>query len=567
MRNFRVGRTCLAVVLGAILLSTSMVAVADAASARAAKIDPALLAQAKANPTKDFSVIVRANSTKDKSVHRSLRAADAVSRAKGNVGHGLSIVGGTSATLSGAALLTLAVDPDVAYITPDVVLRSNFDPAPGASQVRSPGIITANAPQAWRQLGVTGRGIGVAILDSGIAPHSDLAGRIVASVDLTSGVPGTALVAPADPGGHGTHVAGLVAGDGTASAGAYTGVAPGANLIDVRVIGSTGYATASTVLRGMQWVLANRKTYNIRVVNLSLGAPASISYKQDPLATGVEILTFANVAVVVAGGNSGPADSTITTPGYDPYVITVGALDDNGTTTTSDDSLPSWSSRGATGYDGVAKPDLAAPGRKMVSLRSPGSTLDQLYPDRQVAGTDTANPAYFRLSGTSMAAPIVAGTIALMLERNASLAPAQLKRHLKATAAPVSYGSLNSTGAGMVDALAAVSAADADRDVSSYRVSDGFASDVLPYLQGQTLVWKSLTYNGGVDSRGTPWSSVTWANIAWDSITWEDIAWESFTWTDIAWESLAWTDISWETTTLSMRSLSGGTSSGWSVLN
>src|SRR5207249_9843770 len=130
-----------------------------------------------------------------------------------------------------------------------------------------------------------------------------------------------ALVAPADPGGHGTHVAGLVAGDGTASGGAYAGVAPGANLIDVRVINATGGTTVSTLIAGMKWILAHRTTYNIRVVNLSAGGPVTVSYTADPLATAVEVLVFAGITVVVSAGNEGPAPSTITSPGSDPYVI------------------------------------------------------------------------------------------------------------------------------------------------------------------------------------------------------------------------------------------------------
>src|SRR5439155_7291548 len=211
-------------------------------------------------------------------------------------------------------------------------------------------------------------------------------------------------------------------------------------LIDVRVIGASGSTNVSTVLRGLQWVLAHRSTYNIRVVNMSLGALTSVSYRQDPLATAVEVLTFANVTVVAAAGNAGPGGGTITTPGDDPYAITVGALDDNETITTDDDALPMWSSRGPTSADGIAKPDLVAPGRKMVSLRAPGSTLDLLYPERRIAGTDAGTPAYFRMSGTSMAAPVVTGIVALMLERNPSLTPAQVKHRLLESASPLPFG-------------------------------------------------------------------------------------------------------------------------------
>ena len=548
----------LVAVVAAVVANTPTIAVAASGSNR---VDPALLALAKANPRGTFDVVVRAAGS-DKRDHRALRASQAIDAARGRVGHLLSIVGGASATLTGAQLIALSHDSYVGYITPDQVLSANFDPALGASEASSAGILEVDAPRVWRDLGVTGRGVGVAIVDSGIADHRDLAGRILASVDFTTGAPGEPLVAPADPGGHGTHVAGLVAGDGASSAGAYTGVAPEANLVDVRVIGATGSTNVSTVLRGLQWILGHRDAYNIRVVNMSLGSPSAISYRLDPLATAVEVLTFANISVVVSAGNSGPADATITAPGDDPFAITVGAIDDNGTAAPMDDSLAPWSSRGPTLGDGIMKPDLVAPGRRMVSLRSAGSTMDMSFPDRRVAGTDALDPRYFRMSGTSMAAPVVTGIVALMLQRDPTLTSADVRRHLVGTATPLVYGSLTTTGAGLANAYAAVSAVGVGGPSNAYRVSDGFAWDMLPYLKGQPLVFRDLTFNGGVDSRGTPWSSVTWANVVWDDVTWQEIAWESFNWNSITWEEIAWEDIAWETTTTPP---SDG--SGWRLLD
>ena len=556
-------RWSVAVVVAALLLVNF--ATVGEAKTPSGKVEPALLAQAQANPKQDFDVIVRATQSKDKKDHGSKRAADAVTLNKGKVGHGLSIIGGASATLSGKAILELAKHKDVAYVSRDLVLKAHFDPAAGSSALTTPGLREIGVTDAWTTSGVTGRGVGVAVIDSGIADHPDLAGRIVAAVDFTTGTPGEPAVAHSDPGGHGTHVAGLIAGDGTASGGAYTGVAPGANLVDVRVIGATGSTTVSTVLRGMQWVIANRATYNIRVANLSLGAAAITSYTGDPLATGVEMLTFSGIAVVVAAGNGGPSAGTVTTPGDDPFVITVGAIDDNGTADPADDLLPSWSAQGATVFDGLSKPDLAAPGRKMVSLRSAGSTLDTLYPERQVAGTDPLVPAYFRLSGTSMAAPVVAGTIALMLEKNPSLLPAQIKHRLRATASAASYGSALATGAGVVNVAAAVASADPASDFASVPVSDGFATSTYSLVYGQPLSWRDLTFNGGVDSAGTPWGSVTWTNIVWDPITWQDLMWESFNWSTVSWQDAYWEDAFWETTTLNVNTL--GTRGGWKLVN
>src|SRR2546423_884192 len=351
--------------LVAVIVTATQATPAGAKTQSDAKISKPLFALAQSRPNDEFAVIVRASS-KVNNGHHAERAAAAVKRAQGKVGRGLSIVGGASALLTGEEILALANDQDVAFVSLDEVVTATFDPLDGAALASSPGIVEVGAPEAWRQLRVTGKGIGVAILDSGIAPHPDLAGRIVASVDFTSGGPG-ALVAPADPGGHGTHVAGLVAGDGTASGGAYAGVAPGANLIDVRVISATGSTNVSTLIAGLQWVLAHRVTYNIRVVNLSAGRPATTSYRDDPLATAVEVLVFAGITVVVSAGNEGPQAGTITSPGNDPFVITVGGIDDSGTAATGDDALASWSSRGVTPIDGLAKPDLVAPGRGFAS--------------------------------------------------------------------------------------------------------------------------------------------------------------------------------------------------------
>jgi serine protease AprX len=529
----------------------------DNATGDDAKISPPLLAAVRGNPQQTFAVIVRATGGKKDRVQGSARAGAAVEAVKGRVGHGLSIVGAVSAQLRGIQIQALSHDKDVAYISRDDIVVAKFDPVDSAPLVTTPGMREVGAPDTWARYGVTGSGIGVAILDSGIAPHPDLAGRIVASVDLTSGLPGEPLVAPADPGGHGTHVAGLVAGDGTASGGAFTGVAPRANLVDVRVIGSSGATTVSTLIRGMQWVLAHRATYNIRVVNLSAGAPVATSYKTDPLAAAVEVLILAGVTVVVSAGNNGPGDATITTPGSDPYVVTVGAIDDNATTTLDDDTFPSWSSRGPTPIDLVAKPELVAPGRKMVSLRSPGSTLDVALPDRQVAGLDPLAPAYFRLSGSSMAAPVVSGVVALMLEKNPALTPAQVKHRLKTTVTPLAYGSAMTTGAGLVNAVAAVGSADAMSDPSAYAFSDGLADEMYPYIYGQPIQWRDLAFNGGVDSRGAPWSQVTWENLVWDEVTWQNLIWEAFNWSGVAWGDITWEDITWETASQNVNGLSG----------
>ncbi|TMC75334.1 MAG: hypothetical protein E6J15_07465 [Chloroflexi bacterium] len=428
-----------------------------------------------------------------------------------------------------------------------------------------------NADQVWSQ-GTTGRGVTVAILDSGVAADPDLvqpANRILASVNfaderLTS-----------DPGGHGTHVAGIVAGNGGRSAGQFVGVAPEANIVDVRVLGRTGSGRISSVVRGIEWVLAHRTTYNIRVLNLSFGAPARTSYRTDPMSAAVEIAWRRGLVVVVAAGNGGPSRDTVASPGIDPYAITVGATDDNGTISPRDDTLATFSSWGSP--DANVKPDLVAPGRRIVSLRVPGSALDLLFPDRVV--TLPSGATYMRLSGTSMATPVVSGAVALLLQRRPYLSPDQVKAILVATTQP--YGQDSGTalpdpaadGSGLLDALAATqsdtgaapspgvggiglpnpgSVADTieARTNRGLRPADSFARSLYRVLFGVPLHWKNPTL-GGIDWASLTWDSVAWDSIAcdnfdWDSIAWDSIAWDSIAWDSIAWDSIAWDSIAWD---------------------
>ena len=542
---------------------------AAASSFDATKIDASFLSEILGAPTDDFDVIVRSvpvdskGSADREAARRIEKAAKSVTKAHGTLKHALAIVGAVSARVKGAEILKLTREDDVDYVVKDQRLRAMFDPALDSAKAQTPGIIEVNAPQVWSQLGMTGLGVGVAIVDSGVYPHPDLAGRIVASIDFTTASPTVSSTPTGDPGGHGTHVAGLVAGDGTASGGAFTGVAPRANIISVRVIDANGSSNVSTILRGLQWVLANRATYNIKVVNLSLGATPAASYKSDLMATAAEVLNFAGVTVVVSAGNTGPLAGTVTTPGTDPYVVTVGALDDNGTSTPLDDLMSVFSARGRTTFDYLSKPDLVAPGRRMVSLRSPDSSLDTLFSDRQVTANGALTADYYRLSGTSMAAPIVAGVVALMVERNPSLSPAQIKKRLKSTATALMFGTAFDRGAGLVNAYKAVSSVDTGREYAPDRVSDAFAKDMRKFIQGQPFVWRDLAYHGGVDTAGMTWEGVTWENVRWDAVTWENVMWEGFTWEGVTWEGVTWETVTWQSTDQQSTGAQSGTGASW----
>ncbi len=334
-------------------------------------------------------------------------------------------------------LAALTTDPRVAGVSADLPVTSSA----GAELDVNPQAV--GAEQVWAygaqdSLNLTGVGVGVAVVDSGIAPVRDVAGRIVAFKDCVNG-----RMQPYDDFGHGTHVAGIIAGNGTASSGGnasrtYRGVAPGANLIGVKVLDGQGGGDVSNVLAGIEWVIANKNAFNIRVMNLSLGHPIAETYRTDPLCQAVERAVNAGIVVVCSSGNRGTGGyGGVGSPGNDPAAITVGASNSRQTVGRNDDGITSYSSRGPTRFDLGVKPDLVAPGNRIVSLRASGATIDTLYPETRVApSVYLRNPgasdvsAYTTLSGTSMATPAVAGAAALAVQINPALQPNGVKAAL-----------------------------------------------------------------------------------------------------------------------------------------
>ena len=318
-------------------------------------------------------------------------------------------------------------------------------------------IRTIGADQLWNDPPyVQGQGITVAVVDSGIAPHGDLLdgaenSRVVAQVDFSGG-----QSPPDDYNGHGSHVAGTIAGSGAKSGGTYIGVAPKVNLVDVKVTDDQGASTTSDVVAGLQWIYDNKDVYNIRVVNISLNSSVPESYHTSPLDAAVEILWFNRIVVVVSAGNNGAGtdDGILYPPANDPFVITVGATDDMDTADTGDDVLASFSGYGTT-EAGFAKPDLVAPGTDIISLlASDDCNLVIAHPAHAVGGP--AGNYYFRMSGTSMASSVTAGAVALLLQDEPDLTPDQVKYRLMATAGPFDGTEPGSTGAGYLDIYAAV---------------------------------------------------------------------------------------------------------------
>jgi serine protease AprX len=302
--------------------------------------------------------------------------------------------------------------------------------------------------------GVTGNGIGIALLDSGVSTHKALGKRVVARVNFASGHAGTS-----DAFGHGTHIAGLITGSASAATGvtdAYAGgVAPGAHLVNVRVLGPDGTGLTSDVIAGIDWVIANAAKYKIRIINLSLGHAVMEPAATDPLCEAVKRAVQAGLVVIASAGNRGKTDDGqpilggITSPGNSPYAITVGALNTWSTVDRSDDSVTTYSSRGPTRYDLAVKPDIVAPGNKVVSLEAAGSYLPTAYPAIHVAGNGTN--AYMRLSGSSMGTGVVSGGAALLLEGNPTLTPEQIKLLLQTGSSYLLRDGLVAAGAGSVN--------------------------------------------------------------------------------------------------------------------
>jgi serine protease AprX len=378
-----------------------------------------------------------------------------VAQLGGALGLSLPIVNGLAADVPNIALPLLAANPLVAHVSVDRVVT-------GAMERTS---ATVGATAVREQLGFDGAGIGVAVIDSGITPwHDDLgdaatgAQRVDRFVDFVNRQQ-TAY----DDFGHGTHVAGIIAGNGFDSGGRRTGMAPGAHIVALKVIDADGHGRISDVIAALDYVVSHKNELNIRVANLSVATGVYESYNDDPLTLAARKTVEAGVVVVAAAGNNGrgpdgvPHYGGITAPGNSPWVLTVGASSHMGTIDRRDDTVAAFSSRGPTAIDHAVKPDLVAPGVGIESLSDPGSSLYATRGAFLLSGTvATSYLPYLSLSGTSMAAPVVSGAVALMLEANPSLTPNQVKTILVQTAEPSPDFDRMTEGAGFLDARRAV---------------------------------------------------------------------------------------------------------------
>jgi serine protease AprX len=501
------------------------VAVSLSASAFAddAKISPDLRSYTSTTKTR---VIVQFSSSAQTTCGGLLGLLGCVTNAVLNLGGDilgdLPLVNGVLAELDGNGIQTLSNDPDVTYISADRPLVTLSNDAAAA----------INAPVAWKS-DYTGSGIGVALIDSGVNSHRDLLSTGLLSFSRVvynqSFVPGSSSAA--DQYGHGTHIAGLIAGNGASSTGlmyskTFKGIAPNAKIINLRVLDQNGTATDSTVISAIDKAISLKSTYNIRVINLSLGRGVFESYKLDPLCQAVEKAWKSGIVVVVAAGNNAryqPTDgyATITSPGNDPYALTVGSMKPMDTATRTDDLIASYSSKGPTLIDHIVKPDIVAPGNLLISTETSNTTLynaelSNLVPQSYYiyGGSSRPSTAYFTLSGTSMATGVVSGAVADLLQAHPGLTPDQVKARLMKSASKtfpqsssvydpstgvtyMSHYDIFTVGAGYLDLAAALASTDTANGtaISPTAVYDPSTGDVFLSRDSSTVWDTSKTWS------------------------------------------------------------------------
>ena len=473
-----------------------------------------LIAQATANPAKQFDVIVtgnKGNSTNDV-------VKEVSGTGNGQLKRRFRTVNGVDASVSGKNLLKLARNPHVLSIVPNAktratayedstmwqdstdmsILQNAFDPNTGE--------ITGPAPQAPA----------IAIVDSGVQARDDFGTRLVASVNMCSIC---AANATGDDEGHGTMVAGVAAGSGK-----YKGGAPNAPIVALRTADADGMSLTSDVIAAADWIDAHAKEYNIRVANFSLAGSTVTSVRVDPLDKAVERLWLDGVVVVAAAGNHGTGDGPVVmsyAPGNDPFVITVGALDQHGTADPSDDTVTPWSAYG-TSVDGFSKPDLSAPGRYMVAPAPMGGTIAKTVPDRIL------EPGYMWMSGTSFAAPVVSAAAAQILARHAGFTPDQVKGALMLTANYLPSNSNYAGGVGEIDGGVASTIDDPPNP------NVGLYQFVKPDPVTGARVFDAASWSSYLQS-GASWSQASWAEASWGEASWNAASWGAASWSSASW--------------------------------
>ncbi len=504
--------------------------------------------------------------------------ADLMTRRGIRAGRRISIIDAVVAQLPADQAQALRTDPRVASVTANgtvSLMTAGYDSGKDVNSMYSLGTLVGS--RGWWS-NYTGAGVDVAVVDSGVTPVLGLSetGKVLNGPDLTPESQ-SASTRYLDTYGHGTHMAGIIAGHDPGvdpkanqnNSTAFLGVAPGARIVSVKVADAHGNSDVSQVIAGIDWVVqhAHDPGMNIRVLNLSFGTNSTQAYTIDPLAYAAEVAWRAGIVVVTSAGNSGAADGRLTNPANDPFVVAVGADDLNGTPENTDDTIPAFSNLG----NYRRKPDLVAPGVHIQSLRVPGS-----YIDTQYAATGAIDGRFFRGSGTSQAAAFVSGSVALMLQKTPALTPDQVKAVLTGTAAKLKGASPRAQGKGLLDLKKALSAKTPGASTQTAIPSTGTGSleeargDAHLTLNGVTLTGEK-DLNGqpfaaaavaAATAAGTAWTGGTWNGKSWAGSSWSGSSWAGGTWSGSSWSGSSWAGKSWASGTWSGSSWSGSSWAG-----
>jgi serine protease AprX len=522
----RGGSSVVAATVGALALLVP-VSTAAADTGNGTYVAPGLLVKAQKSPTKTVHVLVQSTGGGS--------AAETAAKGVGSVVRKrLDLVGGVAVDLPAGQITTLAKTAGLT-ITSDALVQVSGSAVYTSNEIWP---YESGAASLWpATVQSTTQGPAIAIVDSGVdTPRADFGTRVLTQVNLSSLTPN----AKGDGRGHGTFVAGIAAG----SAPGYAGAAPAAPIVSIRVMDDYGKAMTSDVINACQWILANKSKYNIRVANFSLHSATPGHFVNSPLDLAVEKLWFNGIFVTAAAGNFGVAGTPVRmgyAPGNDPFVMTVGATDLGGTIGVGNDNAAPWSAFGYT-YDGFLKPDIGAPGRYMVGPVPPTATLVAEKPLNVLA------PGYIQLSGTSFAAPVVAGAAQQILVRHPSWTPDQIKGALLSTAKKAPNATPTSLGAGELyagKAASVTSPPNPNLALEKFLVPDpnGGSTAVFGWATWEDAVKKSTVWDAATWTDAT-WTDATWTDATWTDATWTDATWTDATWTDAAIEDATWTDAS-----------------------